>query len=997
MGRRTIRRRSTWLWAGLALLLLISIRHVGPQVAGVLDSPFLRLEARLVRSSWVLAPPPFLRLYRYPLEPVPLDLRFPRHASNAPLTREGAAVGVEGSASVRAIREGVLGLHARHGEDFVESLVRPLIREELGRLVGEQGYSGLRALGILAFEARLEMVLRRRLEAEGVALESLRVERLELGAPEAAARMLGRPARRDARVLLVGLDGADWNLIEPLMEAGRLPNLRSIVRRGARARLRTLSPVLSPVLWTSIATGKRPEKHGILDFLATSRKTGERIPVTSNLRRARPLWHILGDHGLSSSVVAWWATWPAEPLRGTLVTDRVAYQLFGVRENLEDATGKTYPADLYARLRPLVRTAESVTVEEIERFIPALRRARLQERYPDRIAEFKKLLASSATYTEIALRLLRHERAEFHAVYLEGIDTASHLFIGFRPPRLQGVSEEEAGWFGGVVDRFYEYQDEVLGRLMEAAGPQTTVLVCSDHGFRSGRNRPAADARIGAGRAAEWHRKYGVLAMAGPEIRSQAVIQEASIVDLAPTVLALFGVPAAEDFDGRVLEEALSAAFLELHPPRTIATYEPAVLERSVQDPIASASDILVRQKLAALGYLSLEGSNVYNNRGSLFLSEGRTDEAIAAFEEALRTDPNFLAVRINLGRAYLQKKDLDKAMEIFLDVLGRAPRRPDVENLLGNILMERSDLDGAEARFRRAVELDANFTDAHNSLGILYEKLDRLEEAERAYRQVTRIDADYAEAYNNLGNVLRAQGRWQEAVREYQRAIDADPGFHGSYNNLGLAYQDRGLLEEAQAALERGLQKAPRHPILHSSLGSLYYSRGEYAEAIREFQRAIELDRSYAAAYNNLGAAYGQIGKLREQERAYREALRIEPGYADARHNLALALVSAKRFEEALGELRLALDADPDHLGSWIQLGLLHQKRGEIAEAIDALERAKGIAPEQPQLYNRLGELYERAGQRERAQRQWRRSLQIVPDQPAVRERLQEGAAPGG
>jgi tetratricopeptide (TPR) repeat protein len=957
--------------------------------AGVVDSSFLPLEPRLVIGSWAVAPPPFLRLTRYPLEPSAIRFRFGRDSRQAIVTREGAAVGAEGILEVGALRERVLDLHKRYGRRYRDLLLRPAVRDALSEQARELGYDGLRAQGVLALEGRAAEALKRRLEAAGMGMSSLRVERLEFAAAGSGSEAIGRPERSGARVLLVGLDGADWTLIDPLMERGRLPNLERLVRRGARARLRTLTPALSPVLWTSVATGKRPEKHGILDFLATRRDTGEKIPVTSNLRRARPLWHIVGDYGLTSSVVAWWATWPAEPLRGTLATDRIAYQLFGLEENREDAAGKTWPPELYARLRPLLREPEEVSDAEIERYIPALRRERLGERYQQLLGEFRSVLASAHNYSEIALLLLRQERADFHAVYLEGIDTVSHLFMRYAPPRAHDVSADEVRWFGQVVERYYEREDEVLGRLLEAAGEGVTAVVCSDHGFRSGRDRPPGDSRIAAGRAAEWHRKYGVLALAGREILPGARLEEASLLDLAPTLLAIFGLPSADDFDGQALEALLRPEFLQRHPLRKVTSYEPAVLERAVVDPVASAADAAIRSKLAALGYITLEGSNAHNNRGSLLLSEGRSDEAIAAFEEALRQDPSFAPVKVNLARAWLQKRDFERAQAILEEVLEQRPHSPDVENLIGNILMERGDLPGAEARFRRSVRLNPNFTDGHNSLGILFERTGRLPEAERAYRQVARIDPDYAEALNNLGNVLRAQGRWEEAVGAYERAIAADPGFHGSYNNLGLAYQERGWLEQAEKALRQGLAKAPRHPILHSSLGSLHYAAERFEQARAEFAAAIEFDPGYAEAHNNLGAALGRLGRPAEQEQAYRKAIELAPGYADARYNLALLLVERGQSGEALQELRRAVEADPRHLRSWGEMAALSERQGDLAEAIAALESAKGVDPLIPEIYNRLGDLYLRAGQKERAAREWRRSLELAPDQPRVRERL--------
>src|SRR6185295_2234345 len=134
-----------------------------------------------------------------------------------------------------------------------------------------------------------------------------------------------------APVVLIGLDGADWNIIDPLIAAGKMPNLAALIERGSRGRLLTLSPTLSPVIWTTIATGVKPERHGIVDFTAINKDTGAAVPVTSNLRRVPALWNILSDAGRTVGFVGWWASFPAEKVNGYIVSDRIAYQLFGVK------------------------------------------------------------------------------------------------------------------------------------------------------------------------------------------------------------------------------------------------------------------------------------------------------------------------------------------------------------------------------------------------------------------------------------------------------------------------------------------------------------------------------------------------------------------------------------------------------------------------------------------------------------------------------------------
>src|SRR3954462_12967709 len=130
--------------------------------------------------------------------------------------------------------------------------------------------------------------------------------------------------RLTKRVLLIGWDAADWNLIYPLMEAGQMPVFQRLVEHGVCGQVATLQPVLSPILWNSIATGKRADKHDILGFVEPD-GAGSIRPVSSTSRKAKAVWNILSQHGLKSGVVGWYASPPAEPIDGFIVTDRYQY------------------------------------------------------------------------------------------------------------------------------------------------------------------------------------------------------------------------------------------------------------------------------------------------------------------------------------------------------------------------------------------------------------------------------------------------------------------------------------------------------------------------------------------------------------------------------------------------------------------------------------------------------------------------------------------------
>lgn len=952
---------------------------------GVLEGPLLHDGMRVEeRGRIILALPGLFRLTVFSREPQELPLPDAVHAQLP--SRDGSRYGLNGTAVVRALPERARILTAAADGGGVSAVLLTSVRA--AATVFEDADREERAVSTrrLGFERRLA----EELAARGAMLESLRLRGFE----DLTASHAIEPIPPDVKVLVVGLDGADWKIADPLMAAGRMPNLLRLVKTGVRSNLLSITPMLSPVIWTSIATGVEPSRHGILDFLARS-AGGESEPVTSDSRRVPILWEILSDAGVRVGVTGWWATWPADPVNGYLVTDRVAYQLFGYSSDPRSAAGKTWPETAYDTVRPLIVPTDAIPWSEVETYLEGTRRrpGEFDADERERLEEFRTLLAAGRTYLDVALAMRRREAVRFEAVYFEGTDTVGHLFMSYRPPRIPSVDAKGYASFRSMVDRYYEKADQMLGRLLEGR-EGWTVIVLSDHGFASDATRPlTTDSRIGHGAAADWHRRFGLFVMSGPGVKQGIRLEETGVYDIAPTILALFHQPVPQSWPGRVLGQAFAPERFASQPVRFLA--QDPVRRRSgepLPDDEREAQEL--RGKLQSLGYVAAGDAlpmTTKNNRGVGLLAEGKFDEAAAAFREALADEPGHATLMINLGIALRFAGVRREATELFEKAFRRPEGRRSAGHQLAQLKMEDRDLVGAERMLRLVLESESGAAEVRNSLGLVLEKQGRLDQAAREYAESTKLDTSAAEPRNNLGNLARHARRDDDAERWYLAAIAADPYFVGAYNNLALLCQDRGQVDRAIDLYGRALAKAPQNAVVMSNLASLYFATGENREARTLWRKAVEADPEYASPLNNLAGLALFQGDDAAAADLLDRALALDPNYGDARINRSLLFRRRGDLPAARHELEEAAK-DPRAVGTArLQMAFLDLEAGQPARAVEELEAARRNLGDRTDVLNALGESYTRLKDRAKALAALKASLAVDPEQPRVKSAIRD------
>jgi hypothetical protein len=449
--------------------------------------------------------------------------------------------------------------------------------------------------------------------------------------PEPAAR--ATPA---ARVLVVGADGLEWSVLRPLLAAGRCPNLRALMERGSFGRLATMTPTLSPILWTTIATGKVPEQHGIQGFTDAALRQ-----YTSSDRRVAALWNIADRHGLASNVLGWWITWPAEAVRGRIVSGTSSSALVDANWKpalLPGAPRQVHPESATAEVMALAETAgalaevQRLAREEVFGELPDAALGSVEKRL---IRETLWSIQSDTTTCAIARAMLAAHPADLNLVYFGAPDVVGHRFWRYHEPaayRWPGdpavdelwkeiapesaplaeilAGEEGALALARVIPSTYEWLDEMLGELIEAAGADANVIVLSDHGMHAvSTDQP--EPRFLTGHHLDG--TPGVIVAAGPSIVRQGGVTEflegaqppacGSVLSIAPTILALLGIPPARDMPERAHAAILRGTAREsasLAPvPTHDAGYRPAP---RVEMPEEMRASFLERYE--ALGYV---------------------------------------------------------------------------------------------------------------------------------------------------------------------------------------------------------------------------------------------------------------------------------------------------------------------------------------------------------------------------------------------------------
>lgn len=643
------------------------------------------------------------------------------------------------------------------------------------------------------------------------------------------------------KILVIGWDAADWNIINPLIKQGKMPALQKLMEGGSFGRIQTLDPPLSPILWTSIATGFRADKHGIGGFVEPT-PNGEGLrPVTSTSRKVKAIWNILNQEGWKSNVVAWWPSNPAEPINGVMVSNlyQIANKAFG--DKWEMPQGTIHPKELTEVMKEFRVHPHELTLEMALPFIPNLASDQELRQAPKTLSVLKTL-ANAATVHAASTYLMEETEWDFMAIYHDAIDHFCHLSMKYFPPRRPEIPEKDFEDFKDIVEAGYRFHDMMLQRTLELIDDNTTVILLSDHGFYSDHQRPLYIPKEPSGPAVE-HSPYGIFVISGPGVKKNHPVSGASIIDITPTILYHAGLPVGKDMEGKVLYNCFETPTIANY----IESWENVQGNSGQHDPMLredpwAAQEAL--QQLVELGYI-----------------EALDDDKLQQVEKSKRENQYYVARNmINGGR-------IIPAIEILQRIYSES-----------KILRYGQRL--AFAYLNRKMYLKCN---------------DLIQELKEIYQIESQKHKDSNDTFGNQefeepmyfeyleGLLLLAMNKPRKALPLLEKVQKKNPNNSQVAISIAKIHTLRKNFEAAEKQYITALSLDERNTAAHYGLGLTFLRRNMYNEAVDEFLIALEQDFFQANIHYHLGEALAKMELWEDASNAFNTCIKLAPGITKA------------------------------------------------------------------------------------------------------------------
>lgn len=623
------------------------------------------------------------------------------------------------------------------------------------------------------------------------------------------------------KLLLIGWDAADWKIIGPLLAKGEMPTLKKMIDNGVYGNMSTMNPPFSPMLWSSVATGKTPDKHGVLGFIEVKEDNSGVRPVTARSRKARALWNILHHEGYKSNLVSWWPTFPAEPINGVVITDKFQKTSLDPKKQQPMDVGTIHPKSAEKDFEDLRMYAHEVTSEHILPFIP--KAANVNQDKERGLVPLAKVLAENVSVHNATTKLLRTTEWDFMAVYYDLIDHFCHAYMKFHPPKLNRISPEQFDIYKDAINGAYRFQDMMLERTLELVDEDTTVIVMSDHGYESGNKRMIELPKVQAAAAMD-HRQFGMFVAMGPNIKKNEKVYGLGLIDIAPTILHHFHLPVGEDMDGKVALDIFKDP-KEITYIKSWEDVDGDFAQLDLKKDMESFTDDETMEQLIELGYIE------------------KGDEKIENAVKKTKCD-----LKHNLARVHLGKKDYDEAKRILLE-----------------LIEEKEPIDTASFYIDLIHICISNeeYDEAQRYLDIL-----------KDHKTTVKYALFFYES-----SILLGKGKTIKALKVLEEAqVENRTSNPEIWYKIGIIKHKLIRYDDALTAYEHAIAIEPDKAKYHAAMAETYIELKEYEEAAESALTSIELVKYYSKAHYVLGQALEKLGDLENAKVAFETAAKLTP-----------------------------------------------------------------------------------------------------------------------
>ena len=593
------------------------------------------------------------------------------------------------------------------------------------------------------------------------------------------------------RMLLVGWEMAGWEVLNPLIDQGRLPNLKKLVDFGVSGGLSSPPPFFLASQWTTIATGKRAWQHQVCLPLQVANNGVE--PVKADARVARTVWEILSDQGRRSLVVGWPATHGGS-FAGVSVSDHFPIPTAPPGQPWPSAPAGTYhPANLASQLDTLRVSPEEIDPDAIAHYIPEWKQFD-QTRDPI-LSKLRILLSVDFSYQAAITKLLESEPWSFAAVRFPAIEEICRLFARHHL-FADTPSAKPMPMFRDVMPKAYHMLDAMLGRLIELAGPDATIILVSPNGIS------ARSVEAFAANDQSWMRPTGIFVASGTGFKPDTLLHGASALDVTPIILNCFGFPLGEDMEGRVPAECFS------QPPEipNCKTWE-----SSGGDSTAQAA--ILRQR-----FRPPDGWDFDWNQAQSLLDAGRVNAALPLLEALFREFPEKPVFSQTLFQAQLTLGLTDDA-EQTLEVGGESLSPAAVHLPQAELALARGQRQRAREHVSELLKSPGHSLPIWHRIGLLLIALREWDKLEACARAVLKQNEDNEIAWLGLAEASLRRRDFDTAAAAAKRAMGLRFSLPDAHFAFARALVGKGMYLAAMEAIERLLQIDPSNELAKNYL----------------------------------------------------------------------------------------------------------------------------------------------------------------------------------